>query len=67
MGETSKTTTAKSYWFKGLKAEWKKIIWPSRTTLAKESLAVAIITVILGLLIRLVDVGVGQILELILK
>ena len=69
MGETAKTTTTKvkSSWFKGLKAEWKKIIWPTRATLAKESVAVAIITVILGLLIKLVDLGVGQILELILK
>ena len=69
MGETAKTTTVKvkPSWFKGLKAEWKKIIWPSRSTLVKESVAVAIITVILGLLIKLVDVGVGQILELILK
>ena len=58
---------AKSSWWKGLKAEWKKIIWPSRNTLAKESAAVVIITVILGLLIKLVDLGVGQILELILK
>ncbi|MBP5354053.1 MAG: preprotein translocase subunit SecE [Lachnospiraceae bacterium] len=58
---------AKSSWWKGLKAEWKKIIWPSRNTLAKESAAVVIITVILGLLIKLVDLGVEQILELILR
>ena len=58
---------AKSSWWKGLKAQWKKIIWPSRNTLAKESAAVVIITVILGLLIKLVDLGVEQILELILR
>ncbi|MBO4653534.1 MAG: preprotein translocase subunit SecE [Lachnospiraceae bacterium] len=58
---------AKSSWWKGLKAEWKKIVWPSRNTLAKESAAVVIITVILGLLIKLVDLGVEQILGLILK
>ena len=58
---------AKSSWWKGLKAEWKKIIWPSRNTLTKESAAVVIITVILGLLIKLVDLGVEQILELILR
>ena len=58
---------AKSSWWKGLKAEWKKIVWPSRNTLAKESAAVVIITVILGLLIKLVDFGVEQILGLILK
>ena len=58
---------AKSNWWKGLKAEWKKIVWPSRNTLAKESAAVVIITVILGLLIKLVDLGVEQILGFILK
>ncbi|MBR4813288.1 MAG: preprotein translocase subunit SecE [Lachnospiraceae bacterium] len=58
---------AKSSWWKGLKAEWKKIVWPSRNTLAKESAAVVIITVILGLLIKLVDLGVEQILGFILK
>ncbi|MBR6020051.1 MAG: preprotein translocase subunit SecE [Lachnospiraceae bacterium] len=58
---------AKTSWFKGLKAEWNKIIWPTRNTLAKESVAVVIITVILGVLIKAVDFGVEQILGIILK
>ncbi|MBP5491055.1 MAG: preprotein translocase subunit SecE [Lachnospiraceae bacterium] len=66
MSDTAANAPAKSSWFKGLKAEWKKIVWPSRNTLAKESVAVVIITVILGLLIKLVDLGVEQILGLFL-
>lgn len=46
---------AKESWFKGLSREFKKIIWPSKATLAKESVAVVIITVVLGAIIELVD------------
>lgn len=46
---------AKQSWFKGLAAEFKKIIWPTKKTLAKESIAVVIVTVILGVIITLVD------------
>ena len=45
----------KESWFKGLKAEWRKITWPDKATLVKESTAVVIISVILSLVIALVD------------
>ena len=45
----------KKSWFKGLKAEFKKIIWPDKETVAKESVAVVIVSVVLGLLIVLID------------
>ena len=32
--------TQKKSWFKGVKAEFKKIIWPDKKTLAKETVAV---------------------------
>ena len=35
-------------WFKGLKAEFKKIIWPDKETLVKQTIAVIIITGVLG-------------------
>ncbi|MBQ6661465.1 MAG: preprotein translocase subunit SecE [Lachnospiraceae bacterium] len=66
MSETTQGA-AKTSWFKGLKAEWKKIIWPSKSTLAKESVAVAVITVILGALISVIDVGMEHLLAAILK
>lgn len=39
-----------------IKAEFKKIIWPDRTTVRKESTAVITVSVLLGLLIALLDV-----------
>ena len=45
----------KKSWFKNLKAEFKKIIWPDKKTIAKETAAVVIVTIILGLVISLLD------------
>ena len=42
-------------WWKGIKSEFKKIVWPSKNTLIKESTAVVIISVILGALIYGLD------------
>ena len=53
MGQTEKTP--KTSWFSGLKSEFKKIIWPNKTTLGKQAVAVTIISVILGLIIALLD------------
>ena len=44
-----------STWVKGLKAEYNKIIWESRDDVTKETIAVVIITVILGVIIAIVD------------
>ena len=45
------------FW-KGVKAEFKKIVWPDKVTVAKESAAVVIISVILGAIIALVDMAI---------
>ena len=62
MGETSANTTQekapKKSWFKGLKSEFKKISWPDKETLVKESAAVIVITVLLGFVIALVDMAI---------
>lgn len=50
----SKTPAAKS-WFKGLKAEFKKIIWPDKKSLGKQTLAVIVITAVLSVIIALLD------------
>ena len=61
MGEITANTTQekapKKSWFKGLKSEFKKIAWPDKETLVKESAAVIVITVILGLAIAVVDMA----------
>ena len=47
--------TQKTSWFKGLKAEFKKIIWPDRMTLAKQTAAVVTVSVALGAIIAMID------------
>ncbi len=70
MGEITANTTQekapKKSWFKGLKSEFKKITWPDRETLVKESAAVIVITIILGIVIALVDMGINAGVDLIL-
>ena len=47
--------TPKKSWFDGLKSEFHKIIWPDKTELGKETLAVAVVSILLGVLIAVVD------------
>ena len=47
--------TQKKSWFKGLKREFKKIIWPDKMTVAKQTAAVVSVSVILGAVIAIVD------------
>lgn len=54
MGETKKTP--KTSWFKGMKAEFKKIIWPDQKSLTKQTIAVVSTSVALALIIKILDV-----------
>ena len=47
--------TQKKSWFKGVKAEFKKIIWPDKKTLAKETVAVVSVSVVVGAIIAVID------------
>ncbi len=42
-------------WTEGLKAEFHKIIWPTRDDIQKETTAVVVVSVIMGALIALID------------
>ena len=48
---SEKEKTQKKSWFKGLQAEFKKIIWPDKKTLAKQTTAVVTVSVVLGAVI----------------
>lgn len=75
MGEITNSTVDKATaekapkrsWFKGLKSEFKKIIWPDKETLVKQSVAVISCTIILGVIIFLldnvIDFGIAQIIR----
>ena len=57
MGETNNQKTSKNRSkFTDLKAEFKKIIWPDKKTLVKQTTAVLAISVVLGVVISALDV-----------
>lgn len=60
MGDSAKTneTAQKNSFFKGIKSEFKKIVWPDKDTLTKQTAGVVVITVILGIIISVIDLGI---------
>ncbi|MCR5431293.1 MAG: preprotein translocase subunit SecE [Lachnospiraceae bacterium] len=54
----SATGTAKKSFFKGMKSEFKKITWPGKSTLIRETIAVVVYSVLLGGFIALVDLAI---------
>ncbi len=48
----------KSSFFNGLKAEFNKVIWPTKDTIMKQTTAVVVVSVILGIVISLLDTGI---------
>ena len=59
MAETTNAANAakarKPSFLKGLKAEFKKIVWPDQETVAKQSATVVVVTILLGAVIALLD------------
>ena len=53
MGETKKAQ--KPDWVKGIKAEFKKIVWPDQKSVGRQTVAVIAVSVVLGLIIALMD------------
>ena len=54
MGETTGTEKApKTSFFKGLKAEFNKIVWPDQETVGKQTVAVVAVTAALGIIIAI--------------
>ena len=63
MAENVKSTKT-SFW-KALKAEFKKIIWPSRQDVIKQTILIIVVTIILGVIIKFLDTGIQALLGLI--
>ena len=56
MADNAKLEKApKTSWFEGLKAEFGKIVWPTKESLAKQTVAVVAVSVVVGLLIAVLD------------
>lgn len=60
MGESAKSTKADKtsktvkFW-NGVKAEFKKITWPDKDSLLKQSIAVVAVSVVVGIIITVLD------------
>lgn len=67
MGETTGTKAQKKSKIKTLKAEFNKVIWPDKNTLAKQTAAVISVSVILGAIITVVDVIVKYCIDFLVK
>jgi len=52
----SSADSGKKSWFQGLKVEFGKIVWPDRNELGKQSGAVIVVSIILGIIIAIVDI-----------
>lgn len=55
----SQDSAAKKSFFKGVKAEFKKVIWPDRSSVMKQTVAVVFFTVFLGVFIAIIDAVAG--------
>ena len=53
MGQTEKTP--KQNWFAGLKQEFKKISWTDRKSVAKQTIAVVSVSIVVGIIIAVMD------------
>lgn len=47
--------TKKTNWLKSIKAQFKRIIWPTKEDIAKQSAVVLAVSVFLGLVIAILD------------
>ncbi len=55
MSNNSEKSPKKLGFFKGVKAEFKKITWPDRTSLVKQCIAVVASAVVIGVIIAILD------------
>ena len=65
MAENTVEKKEKGSFFKNLKIEFKKIIWPDKKDVAKQTVLIIVVTVILGILIKLLDTGIQALIGLI--
>lgn len=55
MADANVEKAPKTSWFDGLKAEFRKIIWPTKESLGRQTTAVIAASVVIGLIIALLD------------
>ena len=59
MGDSANTEiTKKPGFFKGVKSEFKKITWPDKKSLLKQTVVVILTTIVVGVLIAVLDFAI---------
>ena len=59
--------TQKKSWFKGLQAEFKKVIWPDKNALVRQTTAVVTVSVLLGAIISVIDAAMKYGIDLLVR
>ena len=57
MADPARTDKKAVSFFDGVKAEFKKISWPDKDSLLKQSVAVVVISLVVGAIITVLDFG----------
>ena len=55
MGNATNETTKKTNWLDPIKAQFKRIIWPTKEEAARRSAVVLAVSVLLGVIIAVLD------------
>ena len=67
-GKAARTEKKKNSFFRSVKAEFNRVVWPDKDRVIKETTAVVVVTVILGAVIALLDflikLGLDQIIQI---
>ena len=53
--EKKSAAKAKGSWWAGMKSEFRKIIWPTKDDVAKQTVAVTLVTVVVAIMIAIID------------
>ncbi|MCR5735129.1 MAG: preprotein translocase subunit SecE [Lachnospiraceae bacterium] len=53
--DTPAAVKTSNEWFKGLKAEFNKIIWENKENVTKQTIAVVSVSVVVGIVIAILD------------
>ena len=62
--QSSKKTNKVSAYFRGVRSELRKVIWPSRKELINYTGVVILISAIISLIVYFLDLGLHQILKI---
>lgn len=65
MSNTSEKSKMKA-WFKAVRAQFRRIIWPTKEDAARETAVVLVVTIAIGAIIALLDRGLLSLVDLII-